>query len=90
MTSDLGGAICFDMRPLTSKRTSATKAIIDKAIKHLNLEIIRGDGYQYFLDLTTGDQVGDSVFVCYLRNLTVEQWVLQAERAVKAKEESYV
>jgi len=44
---------------------------INKAIKHLNLEIIhkRGSGYSYFLDLSTGYQVGDSVCVCYLNQL---------------------
>lgn len=54
-----------------------TSAKINRAIKHLNLEFIhaRGSGYSYFLDRETGDQVGDSVAVCYLHHLSLEQWV---------------
>jgi hypothetical protein len=56
---------------------------INKAIKHLRLEVTYtyGDGYFYFLDLKTGNQVGDSIFVCYLKQLTLEQWVDEAEEA---------
>ena len=54
---------------------------INRAIKHLGLEIIhqRGSGYSYFLDLQTGCQVGDSVPVCYLNQLSLQRWVEQAE-----------
>ena len=50
---------------------------INRAIAHLDLEIVytRGDGYFYFIDTNTGDQIGDSVFVCYMNQLTIEQWV---------------
>ena len=56
---------------------------INRAIKHLGLEIIhkRGSGYSYFLDLKTGDQVGDSVPVCYLNQLTLARWIGEAEDA---------
>jgi len=58
---------------------------INRAIRHLNLEIIheRGSGYSYFLDTTTRYQVGDSVQVCYLSSLSLEQWVQEAEQARK-------
>jgi hypothetical protein len=58
-----------------------TTTKINKAIKHLNLEIIhqRGSGYSYFLDLTSGDQIGDSVPVCYLNQLSLSRWVEEAE-----------
>lgn len=66
-----------------------TTAKINRAIKHLNLEIIheRGSGYSYFLDLTTGDQVGESVAVCYLHHLPLDRWVAEA---VEAKESQLV
>jgi hypothetical protein len=58
---------------------------INRAIRHLNLEIIheRGSGYSYFLDTTTGDQIGASVQVCYLSSLSLEQWVQEAEQVRK-------
>jgi hypothetical protein len=56
---------------------------INRAIRHLNLEIVheRGSGYSYFLDTATGDQIGDSVQVCYLSSLSLEEWVQEAEQA---------
>jgi hypothetical protein len=62
-----------------------TTTKINRAIRHLNLEIIheRGSGYSYFLDTTTGDQIGASVQVCYLGSLSLEQWVQEAEQARK-------
>jgi hypothetical protein len=60
-----------------------TTSKINRAIKHLGLEIVhkRGSGYSYFLDLTTGDQLGDSVAVCYLNQLPLNRWVEEAEEA---------
>jgi hypothetical protein len=62
-----------------------TTSKINRAIKHLGLEIIhqRGSGYSYFLDTTTGDQIGDSVPVCYLHHLTLEGWIQEATSARK-------
>lgn len=62
-----------------------TTSQINRAIRHLNLEIIhkRGSGYSYFLDTSTGDQIGESVQVCYLNALSLEQWVQEAEAARK-------
>ena len=62
-----------------------TTSQINRAIRHLNLEIIheRGSGYSYFLDIATGAQIGDSVQVCYLSSLSLEQWVQEAEAARK-------
>jgi len=60
-----------------------TTAKINRAIKKYNLEIVheRGSGYSYFSDLTTGDQVGASVQVCYLNQQTLEDWVSDAASA---------
>ena len=54
---------------------------INRAIKHLNLEIVRGKGYAYFID-PTGNQIGDSVWVCYLNQLTIDRWIEQAKSAI--------
>jgi hypothetical protein len=58
-----------------------TSAKINRAIKHLGLEIVheRGSGYSYFLDLKTGHQVGESIPICYLNQLTLEGWIEQAQ-----------
>lgn len=60
-----------------------TTAKINRAIRHLGLEIVheRGSGYSYFLDTTTGDQIGESVQVCYLHHLSLHQWVEEAKHA---------
>lgn len=60
------------------------KATINRAIKHLGIEIQnkRGGGYSYFTSLETGDQVGESVSVCYMNQQTLEQWIANAENAV--------
>jgi hypothetical protein len=54
---------------------------INKAIAGLELEIIRGKGYQSFYDTKTGDQVGGMVCVCYLNQLSLSKWVEEAEAA---------
>lgn len=60
-----------------------TVSTINRAIKHLDLEIIRGNGYSYFLDLKTGDQVGESVPVCYLSHLPLERWIEEAQARIR-------
>jgi hypothetical protein len=58
-----------------------TKARINKAVTHLQMEVVgkRGDGYFYFLDTVTGYQVGPSVGVCYLNHGSLEFWIRHAE-----------
>jgi hypothetical protein len=53
-----------------------TSARINSTIKKHNLEVAytKGDGYFYFLDLTTGDKVGESVMVAKMHHLTIQQW----------------
>lgn len=60
-----------------------TKRTINAAIKHLGLEIQNNrDGYSYFTD-AIGNQIGESVMVCYLNSLTVEQWLERARIAIE-------
>jgi len=65
------------------KKTIMTVNKINKAIKHTGLIINKGEGYQYFTDDVTGEQIGESVMVSYLNQCTIEQWVEEAEYAVK-------
>lgn len=60
-----------------------TAARINSTIKKHNLEVAytKGDGYFYFLDLTTKDQVGESVYVAKMHHLTIQQWREAAEAA---------
>ena len=70
-----------------------TTAKINRAIKHLDLELVhqRGSGYSYFCSLSIANQqIGESVSVCYLHELTLDQWVEEAEYAIKiSKERGY-
>ena len=56
---------------------------INRAIRHTGLEINRGEGYQYFTHIETGDQYGASVMVCYLNHLPLDRWVEEAEIALE-------
>jgi len=58
-----------------------TSRTINRAIKHTGLIINRGRGYQYFTDAVTNEQIGESVYVCYLNQYTIEQWIEEAEYA---------
>ena len=59
-----------------------TKSKINSAIKHTGLKVVgtRGDGYFYFIDAATDNLIPDSsVYVCYLNQLSLAQWVEEAE-----------
>jgi hypothetical protein len=53
-----------------------TTARINSTIKKHGLEVAytKGAGYFYFLDLKTGEQVGESVMVAKMHHLTIQQW----------------
>ena len=57
---------------------------INKAIKHLGLEIAGGgrDGTFYFVDIKTDTAIdAESVYVSAMAHLTVKQWIEEAESA---------
>ena len=62
---------------------------INKAIQKYELEIIKGAGYHYFLDLKTRDQIGSSVYVVYLKDLSIKQWLIEANDARREFNEMY-
>lgn len=64
-------------------------ATINKRIAKLGLEIIKntlGGSYFYFLDIQTKDQVGESVYVFAMNQLTLDQWEEQARDRWAARE----
>jgi hypothetical protein len=64
-----------------------TAARINRSIKQHNLEVVYtpGDGYFYFIDLVTRNQVGQSVMVCKMHHLSLEQWRDAAKAARDAE-----
>ena len=59
-----------------------TTARINKAIRHLNLEVVgNGDGYFYFVDTVTEYQRGECVMVPHLNRLSLQQWIEEAKQA---------
>lgn len=74
--------------PPTTLATS--KRQINRYIRHLGVEIQNNrDGYSYFTTLSdtdrwgVGEQIGESVYVCWLSQVTVAYWVAEAVNAVK-------
>lgn len=53
---------------------------INNAIAPLGLEIVRGKGYVYFVN-DIGAQVGESLMIPYLCQLTLSQWIDRAQYA---------
>lgn len=68
-----------------------TTARINSTIKKHGLEVAytKGDGYFYFLDLKTGEQVGESVMVARMHHLTIQQWRDAAAAARGSVAEGY-
>jgi hypothetical protein len=71
--------VILGSRDVSMKYLSRSR--INSAIREFHLVIVRGEGYCYFLDRDTGTQVGDSVMVCYLWQLSLEQWKNEAREA---------
>ena len=61
---------------------SANRAIAKAGIP---LELVRGDGYHYFVYVGPEENVLvdiDSVYVCYTNTFTAKQWVEEAAAAM--------
>ena len=65
-----------------------TTARINSTIKKHNLEVVytKGDGYFYFVDLTTKAQVGENVMVARMHHLTIDQWREAAAEAAASRD----
>ena len=58
---------------------------INTALRRAGLDVERQnnrDGYSYFVSTINGWMVGESVMVCYLNQQTVEEWLIDARRAI--------
>ena len=64
-----------------------TSLRINSTIKKHGLQIAytKGDGYFYFTDLVTGNQVGESVYVARMWHLTIDQWREAAAQAAATR-----
>ena len=62
---------------------------INKAIKKFNLEVIKGEGYHYFVDITTREHIGSPVYISYLKDFNMKQWIQEADDARREYDEMY-
>ena len=72
--------ICYILgMKLTMKR-------VNEALKPLGVYLCKGNGYFYFWSDTAGHAIlraySSSVAVCKLSNLSIDQWVSQAQRII--------
>ena len=61
------------------------KRSINAALKRAGLPVEiqnNRDGYSYFTSTLNGDQIGESVLVCYLNQQSIEGWVADARHAI--------
>ena len=73
-------------RPRTASPHHPARSVlqVDRSIKHLGVELNRGDGYFYFSSLEPCfEQVGDSVMVPYVNSMSLARWIQAAEFAIK-------
>jgi len=77
-------------RPRTTSPFLPAKSIsqIDRAIKHLGVELVRGSGYFYFTRLGSGftDVIGEAIYVRYLKQQTLARWIRDAENSLGKNE----
>jgi hypothetical protein len=68
-----------------------TQRSINAALKRAGLPVTiqnnRG-GYSYFVSTETGNQVGDSVCLCYLNQQSIEEWVKDARYAISQDQQT--
>lgn len=77
-------------RPMTASTALPPRSIaqVDRAIKHLGLELVRGRGYFYFISMDPAvGQVGESIMVCYLKQQTLARWISDAKNALRKNEQ---
>ena len=74
------------MRPsIYASLAAINKRSINAAIRKAGLPVEiqnNRDGYSYFTSTVDGSQVGESVMVCYLCQLSIDKWVEEARYAL--------
>lgn len=60
---------------------------VNKAIvaKGYEFELVKGNGYFYFSPTGKDDNFGPTVYVCYLYQLSVNQWIDRLEEFLRSK-----
>ena len=67
----------------TTYKPARSCAQINRKLKPLDIEIVNNrDGYSYFVHLINGDQVGESVSICYINQCSVQEWVAYGKQAL--------
>jgi hypothetical protein len=54
----------------------------NKVLRPVGVELIRGDGYHYFVSARHQHQIGQSVMVYRLNHLNIQRWVCAARYAI--------
>jgi len=76
-------------RSQPTEKTKPMRKRINKAIKHLGLKIAGGgrDGVFYFVDTKTDTCLvhAESVYVSAMTHLTLQEWISEAEHAMKTE-----
>lgn len=69
--------------------TRPTFANVTKALQAegLTVELVRGEGYQYFAWVGEGFAETVSVYVCYLSHLSFERWMEEGRQAAATMRE---
>jgi len=77
-------------RPRTKSPYSPAQSVtqVNRAIRHLGVELVRGEGYFYFVSLDPDvGPIGDSVMRAHLNQAGLARWVIDAEYAVQQHQE---
>jgi hypothetical protein len=59
---------------------------VNAAVKHLDVELVKGQGYFYILD-ADGRQIGESICVYRLNHMSFQKWIDCIESDAKAEKE---
>lgn len=76
-------------RPRTVSHNTKARSVtqINRAIRHLGIKLVRGDGYFYFFS-KDDEMIGCSVMVSYVNSMSLTQWIQSAEFAIKEDNEA--
>ena len=73
-------------RPRTKSPYAPAQSItqVNRAIRHLGVELVRGEGYFHFVSLHPDvGQIGEEIYRAHLNQTGLARWVSDAEYAVQ-------
>jgi hypothetical protein len=75
-------------RPASVSHDTKARSVtqVNRAIRHLGIEVVRGDGYFYFVS-KDDEMIGCSVMVPYVNSMSLDRWIRSAESAIKEHNE---